>query len=95
MIEAVDGEDALDKFRSHSGRISLVILDVIMPKMNGREVYDAIRTIVPDTRILFCSGCANDVVASLGVGEEMNYLPKPFSPKDLLMKIREVLDNEQ
>lgn len=96
VIEATDGEDALQKFRERSDRISLVILDVIMPKMNGREVYDAIRGMVPDMRILFCSGYARDVVISQGGLEEgMNYLPKPFTPKELLMKIREVLDNEQ
>ena len=96
VVEAVDGEDALEKFREQGGRISLVILDVIMPKMNGREVYDAIRGIAPDTRVLFCSGYARDVVVSQGGLEEgMNYLAKPFTPKELLMKIREVLDHEQ
>ncbi len=96
VLEAVDGKDALEKFRQQRGRISLVILDVIMPKMNGREVYDAIRGIDPDMRILFCSGYARDVVVSQGgVEEGMNYLAKPFTPKELLMKIREVLDHEQ
>ena len=96
VIEAVDGEDAVGKFREHSALISLVLLDVIMPKMNGREVYDAIQCIRPDMRVLFCSGYAKDVVISQGGLEEgMNYLPKPFTPKELLMKIREVLDNER
>jgi PAS domain S-box-containing protein len=95
VIEAIDGEDALEKFRAQSGRISLVLLDVIMPKMNGREVYDAIRSIAPDMRILFCSGYAKDVVVNQGGVESwMDFLPKPFTPKELLMKIREVLDNE-
>ncbi len=96
VIEAVDGEDAVGKFREHSALISLVLLDVIMPKMNGREVYDAIQCIRPDMRVLFYSGYAKDVVISQGGLEEgMNYLPKPFTPKELLMKIREVLDNER
>lgn len=96
VIEAVDGEDALEKFREHSARISLVVLDVIMPKMNGREVSDAIRSMVPNMRILFYSGYAKDVVVSqVGVEEGRMYLPKPFTPKELLMKIREVLDNDE
>src|SRR6185369_12212268 len=96
VIEAVDGEDALEKFLKQRGRINLAILDVIMPKMNGREVYDAIRSVAPTVRILFCSGYTEEVVVSQGGLEKgMNYLPKPFSPKELLMKIREVLDNEQ
>jgi CheY-like chemotaxis protein len=95
VIEAVDGEDALNTFRERSGRISLVILDVIMPKMNGREVYDAIRSIDTDMRVLFCSGYAKDVVISQGgLDEGMEYLSKPFTPKELLMKIREVLEDE-
>ncbi|MGB9080912.1 MAG: PAS domain S-box protein, partial [Desulfuromonadaceae bacterium] len=96
VVVAVDGEDALEKFREQGERIGLVIIDVIMPKMNGREVYDAIRGIAPNMRILFCSGYARDVVVSQGGLEEgMNYLPKPFTPKELLLKIREVLDHDQ
>jgi PAS domain S-box-containing protein len=96
VLEAVDGEEALDTFREQRGRISMVILDVIMPKMNGREVYDAIRSADPGMPMLFCSGYTKEVVISQGgVEEGMNYLPKPFTPKELLMKIREVLDNEQ
>ena len=69
-----------------------MILDVIMPKMNGREVYDEIRKVDSYKQVLFCSGYARDVVLQQGVLEEgMNYLPKPFTPKELLMKIREVL----
>lgn len=96
VIEAVDGEDALKKYREHRERINLVMLDVIMPKINGREVYNAVKNIDPAMRILFCSGYSKDVVVSQGrVDEDMHYLPKPFTPKELLMKIREVLDNEQ
>ncbi|MDD2582089.1 MAG: PAS domain S-box protein, partial [Desulfuromonadaceae bacterium] len=96
VIEAVDGEDALEKFRQQRGRLTLVILDVIMPKMNGRDVYDVMQSIDPQTRILFCSGCAEDVVVSRGeLDEGMPFLSKPFTPKELLMKVREVLDNGQ
>ncbi|MFZ4858646.1 MAG: PAS domain S-box protein [Desulfuromonadaceae bacterium] len=95
VIEAVDGEDAVEKFHEQKERIRLVILDVIMPKMNGMDVLNAIRSDAPTIRVLFCSGYAKDVVASQGVMEEgFNFLAKPFTPKDLLMKIREVLDNE-
>jgi len=95
VLEAVDGVDALNKFREQSARISLVILDVIMPKMSGREVYDVIQSINPQTRILFCSGYTRDVLVSQGRLEEgMDCLIKPFSPKELLMKIREVLDDK-
>lgn len=94
VIEAVDGEDAVEKFLEQSDRISLVILDVIMPKKNGREVYDLILDNSPDMKILFCSGYAREVIVSQGVEEGLNFLSKPFTPKELLMKIREVLGNE-
>jgi DNA-binding response OmpR family regulator len=88
------GQEALELFRDNRDRISLVILDVIMPKLKGREVYDAIRTIDPAVKVLFCSGYPEDVVIKQGGFESgMNYLAKPYSPKELLMKIREVLDN--
>lgn len=96
VIEAVDGEDAVKKYREHSGRINLLMLDVIMPKLNGREVYDAIKGINPEALIFFCSGYSKDEVVSRGgVEASMNFLAKPFTPKELLMKIREVLANEQ
>lgn len=96
VVEAVDGEEALEKFREQSGKVTLVILDVIMPKMNGREVFGAMRRIDPNIRVLYCSGYARDVVVSQGGLEEgMSYLPKPFTPKELLLKIREVLDYDQ
>ncbi len=95
VIEAVDGEDAVEKFLAQRERISLIILDVIMPKMNGREAYDSMRRAAPNVPVLFCSGYSKEVMASQGgMEEDMNFLPKPFTPKELLMKIREVLDNE-
>ncbi len=94
VIEAIDGEDALKKFREQKERITLVILDIIMPKINGMEVFKAIQSEAPNTRVLFCSGYGKDVVAAQGLEEGMNFLAKPFTPKEMLMKIREVLDNE-
>ncbi len=94
VIEAVDGEDALAKFRELRSQIRLVLLDVIMPKINGREVYEAIREIDPDVRVLFCSGYGKEVVIHQGgLEEKMSYISKPFTPKELLMKIREVIDH--
>ncbi|MBI5483448.1 MAG: PAS domain S-box protein [Deltaproteobacteria bacterium] len=94
VLEAKDGQQALEIFKRNSDRIDLIILDVIMPKMKGREVYDAIRKIDPSMKFLFCSGYSNEVVIGQGDLEKgMNYLAKPFTPKEMLMKIREVLDN--
>ncbi len=89
VLEAKDGQQALEIFKRNSDRIDLIILDVIMPKMKGREVYDAIRKIDPSMKFLFCSGYSNEVVIGQGDLEKgMNYLAKPFTPKEMLMKIR-------
>lgn len=94
VLEARDGQEALEVFKDNRERIALIILDVIMPRLKGREVYDAVLGIAPEMKMLFCSGYAEDlVIAQLGQIHELNYLVKPFSPKELLMKIREVLHN--
>ncbi|MBC7963446.1 MAG: PAS domain S-box protein [Steroidobacteraceae bacterium] len=94
VLEAKDGLAALELFRNNRERISLVMLDVIMPKLSGREVYEAIRGLDASVKVLFCSGYSEDVVTRPGGLESgLAYLPKPYSPKELLMKIREVLNN--
>jgi PAS domain S-box-containing protein len=93
VIEAADGEEALNKFREYQDRIQLVILDVIMPRMNGKAVHDEMRKLRPDIKTLFTSGHTGDVILKKGVLEEgMHFLSKPASLTDLLHKVRDVLD---
>jgi len=92
VIEAENGRQALDRFHENRERIGLLILDVIMPEMKGREVYDAIRPGNPGVKVLFTSGYTEEIVRSQEVlDESMPFIPKPYMPKELLMKIREVL----
>ena len=91
-IEAKDGADAVEKFRA-SPAIDLLILDSVMPGMNGREAYNEIRKVRPDTRVIFTSGYTRDVILDKGIEDrEFNFLQKPISPEALLRKVREVLD---
>jgi len=93
VITAVDGEDALGKFRENADSIRLVILDVIMPKKNGKEVYDEIKKTSPAMKVLFSSGYTADVISTKGILEEkMDFISKPVTPHSLLNKIREILD---
>ncbi|HAR46656.1 MAG TPA: hypothetical protein DCS05_10995 [Nitrospiraceae bacterium] len=95
VVLARDGEEALELFMAHSGSIDLVALDVIMPRKNGREVYQAIRERSPSMRALFLSGYTADIIHRKGFLEEgLAFLAKPFSPASLLRKMREVLDKE-
>jgi PAS domain S-box-containing protein len=93
VIEAADGEEAARLFRENVGNIDLVILDVIMPKMNGREVFDAIRHVRPSVKVVFVSGYTADYIrdrADLGHDTEVAF--KPISPSKLLLTVRETLD---
>ena len=94
MIEATDGEEAVEKFIEHQNAVDLVILDVVMPRKNGKAAYDEIMKIRPAVKTLFMSGYTGDVVLDKGVQEEfgLNYISKPLSPIELLKKVREVID---
>ncbi len=91
VIVAVDGEDAITKFGDNKDEIKLVILDVIMPKINGREVCEKILLSKSDMKCLFTSGYTADVFYE-GEKKMLHFLPKPIVPTHLLRKIREILD---
>jgi signal transduction histidine kinase/uncharacterized protein YigA (DUF484 family) len=92
VIEATDGRDALEKFFENSGEVDLVIMDVVMPKMNGKEAYSEIAKIKPRTKVLFTSGYTPDDVKQKGVAfDSKNFLPKPSAPHVLLKRVRELL----
>jgi CheY-like chemotaxis protein len=93
VIEASHGDDAIRRFMEHADDIRLLLLDVIMPKKNGWEVYDTIRKIRPDVRVIFMSGYTADVFAKKLIPEEgMNLLEKPIPPGNLLRALRMELD---
>ncbi len=95
VIEAVDGEDAVEKFGRHQKRIDLVLMDVIMPKVNGKAAYDAMRKINPKVKVLFISGYTADIIHKKGIFESnINFISKPVTPEALARKIREVLDTK-
>ncbi len=95
VIEAVDGQDALAKFRKHMADIDLLLVDVVMPKIGGRDVYDAAKTIRPGIKVLFSSGYPADIIHKKGIVDEgLQFISKPVRPGDLLRKVREVLDEK-
>jgi two-component system cell cycle sensor histidine kinase/response regulator CckA len=95
VIQAENGEDAVKKFMANRGAIKLLLLDVMMPKKNGKEVYDKIRIFEPDIRTLFLSGYSADIMSQKGLLEKgLNFLYKPVPMNDLLRKVREILDRK-
>ena len=92
-IEAHDGEDAVRVFKKNRDRVDLVIMDVVMPKRNGKESWEAIKKLRRGVPVIFMSGYTRDVVFDKGIeGEAVDFIPKPLSAKKLLQKVREVLD---
>lgn len=93
VVTAKDGEEAVKKFKASKGGIDLLILDVIMPNMNGKETYEAIREIQPGIRALFASGYNEEVIQKKGLLDDgSNFILKPTSPKELLKQVRAILD---
>ena len=93
VIAAVDGEDAIAKFMENRERISIVMLDMIMPKKNGKEVGEAIRNVSPGVKILFASGYTMDIIKDKELTTAgSDFIHKPYTPKELLKKVREILD---
>lgn len=95
VLVAHDGLSAAVLFEQNSDKISLALLDVVMPKMSGREAMIQIREIRPDVPILFSSGYSSDAVNTGFIhDEDLPLIQKPFDPDDLLIKVRSTLDAE-
>jgi two-component system NtrC family sensor kinase len=93
VISAENGQDAINKFREHMDKIQLVILDMIMPGKSGKEAYDEIKLMRPEMKVIFSSGYTADRIDKHKMLEDgFAFLMKPVSPRDLLAKVREVLD---
>ena len=94
VIEAEDGEDALLRREQYEGPIDLLLTDVVMPKMGGRELYRKLREAQPGLKVLFVSGYTDGLMDQDDVSEPGTaFLVKPFSASSLPRKVREVLDD--
>ena len=93
VITAEDGEEAIIKYKENREKIQLVVLDMIMPKKNGKEAYAEIKKIRPNVKALFVSGYTIDIIHKKELLDEgLDLILKPVSPKDLVRKVREILD---
>jgi PAS domain S-box-containing protein len=95
VLAAENGEDALRVSAEHEGTIDLIITDVVMPKMGGKEVAERLQPIYPHMKVIYMSGYTDNSIVHYGVlAPGLNFLEKPFSPAGLARKVREVLDAE-
>ncbi len=93
VMLATDGEQAIQDFRANRERIALVILDVMLPKLGGPEIYARIRKESPDLPVIFATGYSPDIAELQKAQiEGAAVLQKPYSPRDLARKVRETID---
>jgi PAS domain S-box-containing protein len=96
VLEAPNGKAALDIGRKRTRLIHLLLTDVVMPEISGRQLAEEFSAIRPDAKIIFMSGYTDDAIVRHGVvSEGVDYLQKPFSPDTLLRKVRQVLDSQR
>ena len=94
LFEAVDAMDATRICRTYPDPIHLMITDVVMPKLSGRELADRVAPMRPEMKVLYMSGYTDNAVLNNGVlDQHMAFLQKPFTPQALARKVREVLEN--
>ncbi len=94
VLEAGDGRAALEILTRHDGVIHLLLTDMVMPHMSGREVAEHCLELRPDTRVIYMSGYTDDVLLRTGaLGPGMSFLQKPLRPEVLSAKVREALDS--
>jgi DNA-binding response OmpR family regulator len=92
VIDAADGHEALAVAERHSGQLHLLLTDVVMPGMNGKELSERLQALHPSLKVLFISGYTADVIAHRGVLDPgVAFLHKPFSAEELAAKVRTVL----
>jgi two-component system, cell cycle sensor histidine kinase and response regulator CckA len=96
VLEASNGREALTIADDHAGTIHMVITDVVMPEMNGRQLVESLRLRRRGIRVLYMSGYTNDAIVRHGIAETTDaFVQKPFSPLLLTTTVRDILDGSQ
>ena len=91
VLAAGNGAEALYLVQHHTSPVDLLVTDMIMPKLDGKELVRQLARSVPRLKVLYISGYSNPSGPEIAIDESASYLPKPFSMEQLVRKVREVL----
>ncbi len=95
VLLAQDGREAIHVYKAFGHTIDLVLMDMIMPRMGGKEAYEKLKEINPDIKVLFCSGHGSDHQVCKELRESgLPYSGKPFTIDELVRKVRQILNHE-
>jgi DNA-binding response OmpR family regulator len=91
---AKNGKEAVQEFKSNINSIQLVILDIIMPKLDGQQAFRIIKSLKPEVKVLFASGYYTEsILKNMLKGGDALYVVKPFTFEDLLQKVQDLLNH--
>ncbi|NIM01756.1 MAG: response regulator [Acidobacteria bacterium] len=94
VVEAGNGVEALDLYEKNPEDFDMLVTDVVMPQMGGKELAERIAALTPEPRVLFLSGYTSTAIIQQGLLEvDTNFLQKPFTPADLAGMVRKLLDS--
>jgi CheY-like chemotaxis protein len=95
VLEACNGHEGLSVCEANEGPIDLLLSDIVMPGLSGRELADRAMELRPGMKLLLMSGYAPDVILKEGIHQSTAFLPKPFNPAELARKVRDTLDSDK
>jgi two-component system cell cycle sensor histidine kinase/response regulator CckA len=95
VVEAADGEEAVRQYESHASEIALVVLDVVLPRLDARQVYERMRVVRPDVKVLLTTGYAPEStrLGTMIAEGRIPLLEKPFMPAELALRVRSAIDS--
>jgi len=95
VLEADNGQEAIELFKQHQREVDLLLFDLVMPKLNGKEAYEQINQLAPGIKVLFSSGYTREIILNRAIAEGgVHFVSKPAAPVELLEWVRKVLDQD-
>jgi CheY-like chemotaxis protein len=95
VLSAANGEEAIRLYKNHKDEIELILTDVVMPGLSGKQLIEAISKISEDFRVLYMSGYTDDIIGSQGeLSPDAPFIEKPFSPTQLIEKIQSLMKSD-